>query len=85
MAKESIFYSYTRHINGFAATLDDEVAAQIASEKSVSLVRFSSVRVSYMYIYIYNLSKCRASESGVHFPQQGKKITHNSFMGFPGT
>jgi len=30
-AKESIFYSYTRHINGFAATLEEEVAAEIAS------------------------------------------------------
>lgn len=31
-AKESIFYSYTRHINGFAATLEEEVAAEIASQ-----------------------------------------------------
>lgn len=46
MAKESIFYSYTRHINGFAATLDDDVAAEIGSEKSV----FCS---SYLYLYIY--------------------------------
>ena len=30
-AKESIFYSYTRHINGFAAILEEEVAAEIAS------------------------------------------------------
>ncbi|KAL8144842.1 hypothetical protein AgCh_003163 [Apium graveolens] len=29
-AKDAIFYSYTRHINGFAATLDDEAAARIA-------------------------------------------------------
>jgi hypothetical protein len=53
MAKESIFYSYTRHINGFAATLDDEVAAQIASEKSVS-PWFSSLLLELLiYIHIY--------------------------------
>ncbi|KAF8015707.1 hypothetical protein BT93_H1281 [Corymbia citriodora subsp. variegata] len=34
-AEEAIFYSYTRHINGFAATLDDEVAAQIAQHPRV--------------------------------------------------
>lgn len=31
-AKDAIFYSYTRHINGFAAILEDEEAAQIASK-----------------------------------------------------
>ncbi|XP_059449904.1 subtilisin-like protease SBT5.3 [Corylus avellana] len=35
MAKESIFYSYTRHINGFAARFDDQVAAQIAKHPKV--------------------------------------------------
>ncbi|KAF7142715.1 hypothetical protein RHSIM_Rhsim05G0181600 [Rhododendron simsii] len=34
-AKESIFYSYTRDINGFAATLDEEEAAAIARHPSV--------------------------------------------------
>ncbi|KAK3444599.1 subtilisin-like protease SBT5.3 [Eucalyptus grandis] len=34
-AEEAIFYSYTRHINGFAATLEDEVAAQIARHPRV--------------------------------------------------
>ncbi|KAL3753126.1 hypothetical protein ACJRO7_000512 [Eucalyptus globulus] len=34
-AEEAIFYSYTRHINGFAATLEDEVAAQIAKHPRV--------------------------------------------------
>ncbi|KAJ9176731.1 hypothetical protein P3X46_012013 [Hevea brasiliensis] len=29
-AQDAIFYSYTRHINGFDATIEDEVAAQIA-------------------------------------------------------
>ncbi|KAL6287130.1 hypothetical protein ACE6H2_011520 [Prunus campanulata] len=35
VAKESIFYSYTRHINGFAATLEEEEAAQIAKHPKV--------------------------------------------------
>ncbi|XP_042520485.1 subtilisin-like protease SBT5.4 [Macadamia integrifolia] len=34
-AKESIFYSYTRHINGFAATLEEEKAAEIAEHPRV--------------------------------------------------
>ncbi|XP_057429641.1 subtilisin-like protease SBT5.3 [Lotus japonicus] len=34
-AKESIFYSYTRHINGFAANLEEEVAAEIAKHPKV--------------------------------------------------
>ncbi|XAR56343.1 Tripeptidyl-peptidase II [Bertholletia excelsa] len=33
-AKDAIFYSYTRHINGFAATLEDDAAAQIARKKA---------------------------------------------------
>jgi hypothetical protein len=31
-AQDAIFYSYTKHINGFAANLDAEEAAEIASE-----------------------------------------------------
>ncbi|MED6208520.1 Subtilisin-like protease SBT5.3 [Stylosanthes scabra] len=34
-AKDSIFYSYTKHINGFAATLEEEVAAEIAKHPKV--------------------------------------------------
>ncbi|KAD6794394.1 hypothetical protein E3N88_05290 [Mikania micrantha] len=34
-AKDAIFYSYTRHINGFAAILEDEEAAQIANHPRV--------------------------------------------------
>ncbi|KAL0362542.1 UNVERIFIED_CONTAM: Subtilisin-like protease SBT5.3 [Sesamum calycinum] len=30
-ARDAIFYSYTRHINGFAATLEDEEAVRISS------------------------------------------------------
>ncbi|KAL4353270.1 hypothetical protein GQ457_06G013580 [Hibiscus cannabinus] len=36
-ARDDIFYSYTRHINGFAANLDDEVAVKIASKASFSI------------------------------------------------
>lgn len=31
-AREAIFYSYTKHINGFAANLNAAEAAQLASE-----------------------------------------------------
>ena len=31
-AKEAIIYSYNRHINGFAALLEEEEAAHIASK-----------------------------------------------------
>ncbi|KAJ4976278.1 hypothetical protein NE237_001384 [Protea cynaroides] len=34
-AKDAIFYSYTRHINGFAATLEEEKAAEIAKHPRV--------------------------------------------------
>ncbi|XP_028780771.1 subtilisin-like protease SBT5.4 [Neltuma alba] len=34
-AKELIFYSYTRHINGFAATLEQDVAEEIARHPRV--------------------------------------------------
>ncbi|XP_043699024.1 subtilisin-like protease SBT5.4 [Telopea speciosissima] len=34
-AKDAIFYSYTNHINGFAATLEEEVAKKIAKHSSV--------------------------------------------------
>jgi hypothetical protein len=32
-AKEAIIYSYNKQINGFAAILEEEEAAQISSEK----------------------------------------------------
>ena len=34
MAKDAIFYSYTKNINGFAAYLDEQVATQMASKDS---------------------------------------------------
>ncbi|KAK2388402.1 subtilisin protease SBT5.4 [Trifolium repens] len=37
-AKESIFYSYTRYINGFAANLEEEVAAEISKHSKVMSV-----------------------------------------------
>ncbi|OMO83803.1 hypothetical protein CCACVL1_11166, partial [Corchorus capsularis] len=35
IAKEKIFYSYTQNINGFAAVLNEEEAAQIAKHPNV--------------------------------------------------
>ncbi|XP_012849317.1 PREDICTED: LOW QUALITY PROTEIN: subtilisin-like protease SBT5.4 [Erythranthe guttata] len=37
-AKDAIFYSYKRHINGFAALLEDEEAARIAEHPDVASV-----------------------------------------------
>lgn len=34
-AKDAIFYSYTRHINGFAAILDEETAADVSKHPNV--------------------------------------------------
>ncbi|KAL4361348.1 hypothetical protein GQ457_04G025450 [Hibiscus cannabinus] len=34
-ARQAIFYSYTRHINGFAANLDNEMASEIARHPEV--------------------------------------------------
>ncbi|KAI4324583.1 hypothetical protein MLD38_030058 [Melastoma candidum] len=34
-ARDAIFYSYTRHINGFSATIDDEVADRISGHPDV--------------------------------------------------
>ena len=35
-AKEAMFYSYNKHINGFAAILEDEEAEEIKSEQKSS-------------------------------------------------
>lgn len=43
-AKDAIFYSYTRHINGFAATLEDEAAAEIASKHFFQILMLFSVQ-----------------------------------------
>ncbi|KAL5581660.1 hypothetical protein UlMin_014102 [Ulmus minor] len=34
-AKDAMFYSYTRHINGFAATIEEDVAVKIANHPKV--------------------------------------------------
>jgi len=38
-ARDAIFYSYTRYINGFAATLEEDEAAEVSSTCSISLLR----------------------------------------------
>lgn len=35
-AKEALIYSYNRHINGFAALLEEEKAAEISSESLIN-------------------------------------------------
>ncbi|XP_031131231.1 subtilisin-like protease SBT5.3 isoform X2 [Ipomoea triloba] len=43
-AKDAIFYSYTRHINGFAAMLEEEEAAEIAKNREVISVFLNRAR-----------------------------------------
>ncbi|MCL7021408.1 hypothetical protein MKW94_023543, partial [Papaver nudicaule] len=43
-ARDSIFYSYTRYINGFAATLDEEQAKEISKNPNVISVFESRAR-----------------------------------------
>ena len=53
-AKDAIFYSYTRHINGFAAMLEEEEAAEIASKHL--LMNVSSYYVYYSLKFFFILS-----------------------------
>lgn len=46
-AKDAIFYSYTRHINGFAAVLEDEEASRISSEC------FGEVNVCSSFVFVF--------------------------------
>uniref|UniRef100_A0A2N9EIW9 Subtilisin-like protease fibronectin type-III domain-containing protein n=1 Tax=Fagus sylvatica TaxID=28930 RepID=A0A2N9EIW9_FAGSY len=66
-AKESIIYSYTRHINGFAAMLDEKEAAEIASRE---------------YNIFNNTLMALGSKSSISFPKPSKKTAHNTIMGF---
>nr|GMD03542.1 subtilisin-like protease SBT5.3 [Ipomoea batatas] len=43
-ARDAIFYSYTRHINGFAAMLEEEEAAEIAKNPDVISVFLNKAR-----------------------------------------
>nr|GMD10708.1 subtilisin-like protease SBT5.3 [Ipomoea batatas] len=43
-ARDAIFYSYTRHINGFAAMLEEEEAAEIAKNREVISVFLNRAR-----------------------------------------
>jgi len=45
-AKEAVIYSYNRHINGFAALLEEEEAAETASEIPLITYFFSFYFVS---------------------------------------
>ncbi|KOM33648.1 hypothetical protein LR48_Vigan01g320400 [Vigna angularis] len=46
-AKETMIYSYTRHINGFAAMLEEEEAADIAEHSEVVSVFLNKIRKLY--------------------------------------
>lgn len=52
-AKDAMFYSYNKNINGFAAILEEEEAAEIASEESTSC--FHSLSFSH---FCHNKHNC---------------------------
>ncbi|PIN25611.1 Cucumisin [Handroanthus impetiginosus] len=65
-AKEAIFYSYTRHINGFAATLEDEEALKISKDPKVVSVFLNQGRKlhttrSWDFLGLEQNGKIRAS------------------------
>ncbi|KAG6748806.1 hypothetical protein POTOM_048742 [Populus tomentosa] len=84
-AEDAIFYSYTRHINGFAATLEDEVAAEIASEKPLLLLLcLFPCFVSFVITELSSLSNAEHPRVVSVFLNQGRKqhTTHSwSFLG----
>lgn len=54
-AKEAIFYSYNKHINGFAAVLEVEEAAKIASKWIISQI-FLCMRYDVNYfLWVQNI------------------------------
>lgn len=50
VAQTSIFYSYTKNINGFAAHLEEEVARQIAS-RNIDIYKFEHLAIKTLAIY----------------------------------
>lgn len=80
IAKDAIIYSYQRHINGFSANLEEEMAAEIASEFIEACKQFHSL---YMYIYSVNevYINCHAEHPKVVsvFLNQGRQLhtTHS--------
>lgn len=84
-AKDAIFYSYNKNINGFAAILEEEEAAEIASEEFDFMFpiflffKFLAFMTSVTSFSILN----RASKCFISFLEQGKKTAHNLVMEFP--
>lgn len=76
-AREAIFYSYTKHINGFAANLEPRHAAEIASEPLTADRTLSHDDLSNMHdLYIFSTLKCISGYPGVVsvFPNRGRKL-----------
>lgn len=46
-----MFYSYSRHINGFAAVLEEDEAAEIASNfQEVQFIHYSVLLLNYFAV-----------------------------------
>ncbi|KAK1353827.1 hypothetical protein POM88_052192 [Heracleum sosnowskyi] len=54
-ARDAIFYSYTRHINGFATILEDEKAAEIAIKLDTNMLAFVIISKSFCILYIISM------------------------------
>ncbi|KAJ8899407.1 hypothetical protein K2173_018381 [Erythroxylum novogranatense] len=89
-AKDAIFYSYTRHINGFAANLDENVAAEIASGYSEATLLYFFTLFLPCFILIKSYWSWKSLSNAEHpsvvsvFLNQGRKLhtTHSwSFLG----
>jgi len=63
-AKEAIIYSYNKQINGFAAMLEEEEAAQIASEKN-KFCRSIYVLIFQLHYMMFSTLLCRKHKGGI--------------------
>lgn len=85
-AKDAMFYSYNKNINGFAAILEEEEAAEIASEESTSCFHVSTLYLFLIFVIISTTAfafQNRASKCYISFLEQGKETAHNPVMAFP--
>ena len=75
-ARNAIFYSYDRHINGFAAVLEEEEAEAISSNSKLS---FSLL--SLFESLTFRVFERRASECDQCVSRQGEEVAYNTFLG----
>lgn len=76
-AKDAMFYSYTRNINGFSALLEEEEANEISSKEEFFYLQ-SSLTLSFLHLLYLSLSCCifivEHPEVKAIFLNKGKKL-----------